>query len=100
MICGRPCERSMRTSASSKMTDTAREAADELALTQRRPNVDLTIAELPDCHGDWRLLKLVWSNLLSNAFKFTRGRTQTQIEIGWLPDDRQADACVYYVKDN
>ena len=24
----------------------------------------------------------------------------TQIEVGWLPDDRQPDASVYYVRDN
>ena len=24
----------------------------------------------------------------------------TQIEVGWLPDDRKSDAVVYYVKDN
>jgi len=83
-----------------RMSDLVREVADELALTQGRPQLDLTIGDLPDCHGDWRLLKLVWANLLSNAFKFTRGRPVTQIEVGWLPDDRQADACVYYVKDN
>jgi light-regulated signal transduction histidine kinase (bacteriophytochrome) len=23
-----------------------------------------------------------------------------QVEVGWLPDDRQPDASVYYVKDN
>jgi light-regulated signal transduction histidine kinase (bacteriophytochrome) len=32
--------------------------------------------------------------------KFTRGRPLAQIEVGWLPDDRQADSLVYYVKDN
>ncbi len=82
------------------MTDLAREAAEEYNLTQYRPAVDLTIHDLPMCHGDWRLLKLVWANLLSNAFKFTRGRARAHIEIGWLPDDRKPDACVYYVKDN
>jgi light-regulated signal transduction histidine kinase (bacteriophytochrome) len=45
-------------------------------------------------------LKLVWANLLSNAFKFTRHRMVAQVEVGWLPDDRQPDASVYYVKDN
>ncbi len=83
-----------------RMREIVKEVAEELALTQSRPHLDLTIGDLPDCHGDWRLLKLVWANLISNAFKFTRGRPVTQIEVGWLPDDRQADACVYYVKDN
>jgi PAS domain S-box-containing protein len=83
-----------------KMTELAKEAAGELALTQGGHAVDLTIRDLPRCHGDWRLLKLVWANLLSNAMKFTRGRPFAQIEVGWLPDDRQADCSVYYVKDN
>ncbi|HKT35560.1 MAG TPA: PAS domain S-box protein [Nitrospira sp.] len=83
-----------------RMTEMAREAADELALSHNGRVVDLTIADLPHCFGDWRLLKLVWANLLSNAFKFTRSRELAQIEVGWLPDDRQPDVCVYYVKDN
>jgi len=83
-----------------KMTELARETADELALTQSWQDIDLTIGDLPSCQGDWRLLKLVWANLLSNAFKFTRGRPLRQIKVGWLPDDRQADGCVYYIKDN
>ena len=83
-----------------KMTELVREAADELALTQNGRAIDLNIRDLPRCQGDWRLLKLVWSNLLSNAFKFTRGRELSQIEIGWLPDDQQENACVYYIKDN
>ena len=83
-----------------KMTELAREAAEEYTLTQNRPAVDLTIRDLPRCDGDWRLLKLVWANLLSNAFKFTRGRALAHIEVGWLPDDRKPGACVYYVKDN
>jgi len=83
-----------------KMTELARETVDELALTQSRHDIDLTIGDLPSCQGDWRLLKLVWANLLSNAFKFTRGRPLRHIEVGWLPDDRGADTCVYYIKDN
>jgi len=83
-----------------KMAEIAREVADELQVTHDGRTVDLTIGDLPPCQGDWRLLRLVWTNLLANAFKFTRHRPVAQIEVGWLPDDRQADASVYFVRDN
>lgn len=37
------------------MTELVREVAEESALTQDRPAIDLTIGELPSCSGDWRL---------------------------------------------
>jgi len=83
-----------------KMDALAREVGIELQATQEGRNVDLRIPDLPPCKGDWRLLKLVWSNLLANAFKYTRPRAMAQIEVGWLPDDRQPDTIVYFVKDN
>ena len=83
-----------------KMTELAREVADELQCMQENRLIDLRVGDLPLCQGDWRLLKLVWANLLTNALKYTRPRAAAQIEVGWLPDDRQADASVYYVKDN
>jgi PAS domain S-box-containing protein len=83
-----------------KMTELAREVAEALQTMHPGRAFDLTIGDLPLCHGDWRLLKVVWTNVLGNAFKFTRYRDPAHIEVGWLPDDRQADATVYYVKDN
>ena len=83
-----------------KMTELAREVADELQCMQEGRIIDLRVGDLPPCQGDWRLVKLVWANLLTNALKYTRPRAAAQIEVGWLPDDRQADASVYYVKDN
>ena len=83
-----------------KMAEIAREVAEELQVTHDGRTVDLTIGDLPPCQGDWRLLRLVWMNLLANAFKFTRHRPMAQIEVGWLPDDRQPDALVYFVRDN
>jgi PAS domain S-box-containing protein len=83
-----------------KMEALAREVGIEFQAMQEDRNVDLRIPDLPPCKGDWRLLKLVWSNLLANAFKYTRPRAMAEIEIGWLPDDRQPDTVTYFVKDN
>ena len=83
-----------------KMEALAREVGNELQAMQEDRNVDLRLPDLPPCKGDRRLLKLVWSNLLANAFKYTRPRAVAEIEIGWLPDDRQPDTVTYFVKDN
>ncbi|BFU94931.1 MAG: hypothetical protein NTNFB02_16530 [Nitrospira sp.] len=82
------------------MTDLARAVAEEQHLLHQGRAVELIIPDLPPCHGDWRLLKLVWTNLLSNAFKYTKTRETALVTVGWLPDDQQAEAVVYYVKDN
>ena len=83
-----------------KMADLAREAADDLKIMQEGRQVDLTVGDLPSCQGDRRFLKLVWMNLLTNAFKYTKNREETRIEIGWMPDDASPESVIYYVKDN
>jgi PAS domain S-box-containing protein len=83
-----------------KMADLAREAADDLKIMQEDRQVDLTVGDLPSCQGDRRFLKLVWMNLLTNAFKYTKNRKETRIEVGWMPDDASPESVIYYVKDN
>lgn len=58
---------------------------------------ELIVADLPVCEGDPALLKQVWMNLLSNAFKFTRDRRPARIEVGALTRPGEV---VYFVKDN
>ena len=83
-----------------KMVDLAREAADDLRTLQAGRQIDLAIGDLPSCQGDRRFLKLVWINLLTNAFKYTKNRNESRIEVGWMPDDASGEAVIYYVKDN
>jgi light-regulated signal transduction histidine kinase (bacteriophytochrome) len=54
------------------------------------------VGELPPCRGDPALLKQVWVNLLSNAFKYTRQRKPAVIEIGCMLDPEK----IYFVRDN
>ena len=83
-----------------KMADLAREAADGLITMHDGRQIDLTIGDLPICQGDRRFLKLVWTNLLMNAIKYTKYRNEAKIEVGWMPNDASAEAVTYYVKDN
>jgi signal transduction histidine kinase len=65
--------------------------------TQGR-NIAWRIGTLPMSYGDPSLLRLVFSNLISNAVKFTRGRKQAQIEIGLLDDT--PEEVIVFVRDN
>jgi signal transduction histidine kinase/DNA-binding response OmpR family regulator len=80
-----------------RMTDLTRRVASSLEDQNRDRRVQLKIADLPDCQGDSSLLEQVWTNLLSNAFKFTATRDPASVEVGsFMQDDQQ----VYFVRDN
>jgi light-regulated signal transduction histidine kinase (bacteriophytochrome) len=72
----------------------------DLRKDQDDHRTNIAVADLPSCFGDRRLLKLVWTNLLSNALKYSQYRDDVRIEVGWRPDDRSNRMCVYSVKDN
>jgi light-regulated signal transduction histidine kinase (bacteriophytochrome) len=56
------------------------------------------IAALPACYGDRSMLRLAIVNLVSNAVKFTRLRTQAEIEIGCVEGNR--NEVEVFVRDN
>ena len=58
--------------------------------------VETRIAELPKVFGDASLLRQVFVNLLSNAFKFTRNK-KALIEVGC---DMSGAENVFFVRDN
>jgi light-regulated signal transduction histidine kinase (bacteriophytochrome) len=70
---------------------------DNLAREQPQRVVEVILGKLPECQGDWMLINQVWTNLLSNAFKFTRKKEQGEIEIGARVTPREI---TFYVRDN
>lgn len=64
---------------------------------QEERQIEITIGDLPDCFGDPTMLRQVLTNLLSNAFKFTRFTEKPVIEIGSQPTEEEL---IYFVRDN
>src|SRR5207253_6089950 len=69
------------------MTDLVRGCLAELAGERAGRRVEVAVGELPPCEGDAALLKQVWLNLLSNAFKYTRHSDPAVVEIGCRTGD-------------
>jgi light-regulated signal transduction histidine kinase (bacteriophytochrome) len=61
-------------------------------------NIRCQIESLPEADGDQTMLRLVWSNLIANALKYTRTRDEARIEIGSTKNER--GETVYFVRDN
>jgi PAS domain S-box-containing protein len=66
-------------------------------LTGKNDNIQFTLQPLPPAKGDPAMIKQVWTNLISNAVKFTSRSTERTIEIGC---NVEGDETVYFVKDN
>ena len=59
--------------------------------------VEIRVGDLPDVVADAPLLRQVFTNLLSNAFKFTRGRDRAIIEVDC---QRHTGENVFSIRDN
>jgi len=62
---------------------------------QRR--VDIEVGKLPPCEADPTLLQQVFTNLISNALKYSRQRDPAVIKIDSRPENGEH---VYFVQDN
>jgi len=79
------------------MAELARSVASELVPVDASAAPQVQVYPLPEARADASLMRQVWVNLLSNAFKFSRGKDPRVIEVG----SRVADGeTVYHVKDN
>jgi len=69
----------------------------ELLLALRGAPPTFTIGPLPDVVADAPMLRTVWTNLLSNALKFTESSRAAEVEIGSQPAPGED---VFFVRDN
>jgi hypothetical protein len=70
---------------------------DDLRKEQGDRRIEIRVGDLPDGVGDPSLLKQVFVNLLSNAFKFTRHRESAVIEVGCRQHEGET---LLFVRDN
>jgi signal transduction histidine kinase len=73
------------------------DVVEELRKGETERQIDVQIAPLPVCSADPALLRQVFVNLLSNAFKFTRTRDRAQIGVDCAERDGNY---VFSVRDN
>ena len=74
-----------------------RQALQEVRRDYPGRNVEVTIGQLPDVNADPDLLRQVWVNLLSNAFKYTRDRDPGHVVVSCTHGD---EGPVFSVADN
>jgi signal transduction histidine kinase len=60
-------------------------------------SADVRIGVLPRANADRSLIEQVWTNLLSNALKFSSKAASPTIEIGGISDEKEH---VYFIRDN
>lgn len=75
----------------------AKRLVDEMRAQEPQRHIQASVASLGQCEGDPSLIEQVLTNLISNAFKFTRGRDPAIIEVGC--SGRSPDT-IYFVRDN
>jgi hypothetical protein len=73
------------------------EVLEEFRQERKERQIDVRVGPLPDCLGDATLLKAALTNLVSNAFKFTRRKERAEIEIGCREEEGRK---TYFVRDN
>jgi PAS domain S-box-containing protein len=61
-------------------------------------SIEWRVGHLEAAKGDQALLTMVWTNLIQNAFKFTRDKLPAVIEIGYT--SQNSDNNIYFIRDN
>jgi PAS domain S-box-containing protein len=76
------------------MTTLASSVYHELAPPEVQEKFAFSVASLPDAYGDPTLMRQVWSNLISNAIKYTLPKEERRIEIDGYTEGGMNIYCV------
>jgi PAS domain S-box-containing protein len=79
------------------MNALVRSVLEELTQLQEKGRLDVRVADLPPAAGDLAMMRQVWTNLLSNALKFSSKQALMRVEV---EASLGADEVVYAVHDN
>jgi signal transduction histidine kinase len=79
------------------MNELVADVCQSLFTEEDRSRTDLLVSELPEGFGDTATLKLVWTNLISNAIKYSGLKAKACIAISAKDT---GDEVVYSIKDN
>jgi light-regulated signal transduction histidine kinase (bacteriophytochrome) len=79
------------------MKELAKNTFEEVQEANKDRRVLFGLQSLPPAFGDRNMVRQVFYNLISNAFKFTRPKPNASIEIGFQENGNQH---TYYVRDN
>lgn len=80
-----------------KMHNLVKQVCEDLKLSNRENAFEIIINNIPDAYCDPLLVKQVWTNLISNAIKYSRGSEKPIIEISSKNINNKT---IYLVKDN
>lgn len=69
----------------------------EQSENEKDRNIHFVLHNIPPAIADSVTMKQVWTNLLSNACKYSNNKPEAHIEVGSF---MESNAVVYYVKDN
>jgi PAS domain S-box-containing protein len=83
--------------SSTELHEIVHEIIGQLTTTAPERPVEWSVGKLVACSADRSLLRQVWENYLSNAFKYTRKRNPARIAVGSQASESQV---TYFVRDN
>lgn len=80
-----------------KMTELAKAVVKDMEAATRPINAKIAVEKMPNAYADYNLMNLVFTNLISNAIKYSAPKENPEVFIGAT---KRKNEVVYFIKDN